>query len=91
MWYIVPAGIDGLLEAPCPPDYSNGQFDRWKESGSVVAGFSGHDHKNFFTAQLDGTDMVACPGATYTSYHELSARGIQIIELDENTPETYTS
>lgn len=90
-WYIAPTGMDGLLEAPCPPDYSSGQFDRWKESGSVVAGFFGHDHKNSFTAQLDGIDLVACPGATYTSYHEPSARGVRIIELDENAPGTYTT
>ena len=90
-WYTAPAGMDGLLEAPCPPDYSNGQFDRWKESGSVIAGFFGHDHKNSFTAQLDGIDLVACPGATYTSYHEPAARGVRIIELDENAPETYTT
>lgn len=90
-WYIAPAGMDGLLEAPCPPDYSNGQFDRWKESGSVVAGFFGHDHKNSFTARLDGIDLVACPGATYTSYHDPSAQGVRIIELDENAPETYTT
>ena len=90
-WYAAPAGMDGLLEAPCPPDYSNGQFDCWKESSSVVAGFFGHDHKNSFTAQLDGIDLVACPGATYTSYHDPSARGVRIIELDENAPETYTT
>lgn len=90
-WYAAPAGMEGLLEAPCPPDYSNGQFDRWKESGGVAAGFFGHDHKNSFTAQLDGIDLVACPGATYTSYHEPSARGVRIIELDENAPDTYTT
>ena len=90
-WYMAPTGMDGLLEAPCPPDYSNGQFARWKESGSVIAGFFGHDHKNSFTANLDGIDLVACPGVTYTSYHEPSARGVRIIELDENAPEAYTT
>lgn len=90
-WYAAPAGMDGLLEAPCPPNYSNGQFNCWKVSGSVVAGFFGHDHKNSFIAQLSGIDLVACPGATYTSYHEPSARGVRIIELDENTQGTYTT
>lgn len=90
-WYAAPAGMDGLREAPCPPDYSNGQFDGWKESGSVIAGFFGHDHKNSFIAQLDGIDLVACPGATYTSYHDPSAQGVRIIELDENAPGTYTT
>lgn len=90
-WYAAPGGMDGLREAPCPPDSSNGQFARWRESGGVAAGFFGHDHKNSFTARLDGIDLAACPGATYTSYHDPSAQGVRIIELDENAPGTYST
>lgn len=90
-WYTAPAGMGGLREAPCPPDYSNGQFDAWKESGSVVAGFFGHDHKNSFVTQLDGIHLIACPGSTYTSYHDPEARGVRIIELDQNSPGTFTT
>jgi hypothetical protein len=74
-----------LGEAPCPPEYSNGQFAAWRDVGDVQAAFFGHDHLNSFITQLEGIDLVACPGATYTSYNSDDARGVRIIELDENT------
>lgn len=84
-WYAAPAGLDGVCEAPCPPDYSNGQFAAWREAGDVKAAFFGHDHVNSYTARLDGIDLVACPGATFTSYNEEDARGVRIVEIDEKT------
>lgn len=84
-WYAAPAGMDGLEEAPCPPEYSNGQFAAWREVGDVKAAFFGHDHVNSFAATLDGIDLVACPGATYTSYNDEDQRGVRIIEIDERT------
>ena len=88
-WYAAPAGMEGLEEAPCPPEYSNGQFAAWREVGDVKAAFFGHDHVNSFTATLDGIDLVACPGATYTSYHDETQRGVRIIEIDQNDAENY--
>ena len=82
-WYTAPAGMEGLEEAPCPPEYSNGQFAAWREAGDVKAAFFGHDHVNSFSVQLDGIDLVACPGATYTSYNDEAQRGVRIIEIDE--------
>lgn len=84
-WYVPPAGLEGLEEPPCPPDYSNGQFAAWRETGDVVAAFFGHDHTNSFTASLDGIDLAACPGATWTSGNEEALRGVRIIEIDEKT------
>ena len=84
-WYAAPAGMEGLEEAPCPPDYSNGQFAAWRECGDVKAAFFGHDHVNSFTAKLDGIQLTACPGATYTSYNDDSQRGVRIIEIDQET------
>lgn len=82
-WYTAPAGMEGLEEAPCPPNYSNGQFAAWRESGNVKAAFFGHDHLNSFTARLDGIDLAACPGATYTSYNNDACRGVRILEFTE--------
>lgn len=82
-WYSAPAGMEGLAEAPCPPDYSNGQFAAWREAGNVFAAFFGHDHMNSFTARLDGIDLGACPGATYTSYNEDACRGVRVLEFTE--------
>ncbi len=84
-WYAASAGLEGLEEAPCPPEYSNGQFAAWREVGDVKAAFFGHDHVNSFTARLDGVDLTACPGATYTSYNDPDTRGVRIIEIDEDT------
>lgn len=83
-WYAAPAGMEGLEEAPCPPEYSNGQFAAWREAGDVRAAFFGHDHVNSFTAQLEGICLTACPGATYTSYNGGDQRGVRIIEADQN-------
>lgn len=83
-WYTAPAGMEGLEEAPCPPEYSNGQFAAWREVGDVKAAFFGHDHLNSFSVRLDGIDLTACPGATYTSYNDEDQRGVRIIEIDEN-------
>ena len=84
-WYTAPAGMEGVLEAPCPPDFSNGQFAAWREAGNVKAAFFGHDHVNSYIARLDGIDLVACPGASYTSYNDREARGVRMIEIDEAT------
>lgn len=85
-WYTAnaPAVTGELLEAPCPPDYSNGQFAAWLAAGDVRAAFFAHDHLNSFTARLNGIDLVACPGATFTSYNGDAARGVRIIEIDED-------
>lgn len=90
-WYTAPAGLEGLEEAPCPPEYSNGQFAAWREAGDVVAAFFGHDHLNSFTAQLDGISLTACPGATYTSYNSEETRGVRIIEINEDGVAGYTT
>lgn len=84
-WYTAPEGLSGVEEAPCPPNYSNGQFAAWREAGDVKAAFFGHDHVNSYEARLDGIDLVACPGATFTSYNSEDARGVRIIEVDEKT------
>lgn len=83
-WYTAPAGMEGLEEAPCPPESSNGQFAAWREAGDVIAAFFGHDHVNSFTACLDGIRLTACPGATWTSYNSRSQRGVRIIEIDQD-------
>lgn len=84
-WYAAPEGLGGVREAPCPPAYSNGQFAAWREAGDVKAAFFGHDHVNSYEARLDGVDLVACPGATFTAYNEEDTRGVRIIEIDEKT------
>lgn len=87
--WVLPEGNGGKLgETPCPPLYSNGQFDAMVEQGDVVAMFFGHDHKNDFIVNHKGIDLSTTPGAGFSSYGNID-RGVRIIELDEADLSTY--
>lgn len=82
-----------LFEQPCPGYKNYGQLDALVETGDVKAIFSGHDHTNDFTVNINGIDVVNSGGCTYHSYGKNLNRGCRIIVLDENdlsTYETYT-
>lgn len=85
---------DGFLyEQPCPGYKNYGQLDAAKETGDVLAIFSGHDHTNDFTVNFDGIDVINTAGCTYHSYGKDINRGCRVIVLDENditNYETYT-
>ncbi len=87
--WILPEGNDGeLWEDPCPPPYSNGEFDAMVNQGDVVAMFFGHDHKNSFVVPHKGIDIVNTPGVGFSSYGD-SNRGVRVIDLDVNDLSTY--
>lgn len=87
----LPEGNDGdLWEDPCPPQYSNGEFDAMVNQGDVVAMFFGHDHKNSFIVNHKGIDLVNTPGAGFSSYGD-SNRGVRIIDIDENNLSAYAT
>ena len=89
--WILPEGVDGeLWEDPCPPHYSNGQFDAMVAQGDVVAMFFGHDHKNSFEVEYKGVDLVNTPGATFSSYGDHN-RGARVIDIKESDTSTYTT
>lgn len=71
-------------EAPCPPDYNNGQFESWKKQGDIVAAFFGHDHVNDFSATLDGIDMHYTPGAGFYIYGNGPEHGVRIVDINES-------
>ncbi len=80
-----------LFEKPCPGYYNYGQLDALKEVGDVKAIFSGHDHTNDFTVNIDGVDVINSAGCTYHSYGNDLNRGCRVITLDEDgSYETYT-
>lgn len=87
-WAIPEGGTGVLGEDPCPPLYTNGQFDAMVAQGDVVAMFFGHDHKNDFIVNHKGIDLSTTPGAGFSSYGNID-RGVRIIELDENDLSTY--
>ncbi len=78
-----------LLEFPCPSDTNSGQFASWKARGDVIAATFGHDHINTFVGNVDGIDLVMCPGVTFQSYGRYITRAVRIFELDENDPWSY--
>ena len=87
--WALPEGAEGVLgEDPCPPHYSNGQFDAMVAQGDVVAMFFGHDHKNDFIVNHKGIDLSTTPGVGFSSYGNID-RGVRIIELDEKDLSTY--
>jgi len=75
-----------LLEPPCPGVTNFGQFDALVEQGTVAV-FSGHDHVNTFTVELNGVDIVNTPGCTFNSYGQDYNRGARLITLHEGTDE----
>lgn len=87
--YALPEGNNGeLWENPCPPHYTNGEFDAMVNQGDVVAMFSGHDHKNNFTVSYKGIDIVNTPGVTFSSYGG-DNRGVRVIDINEKDTSTY--
>ena len=82
--------LDGFLfEFPCPGYYNHGQFDAMVERGDVVGIFSGHDHINTYTTELDGIKIINTPGATYHSYGNEITRGMRMITVNENDPKNF--
>ena len=79
-----------ILEPPCPPNYSAGEFDAWVERGDIIGGVFGHDHVNNFIVNLQGIDLIQTPGACFESgYGTNFYRGARLITLDEKDTSTY--
>ena len=82
-------GVINEYPAPCPEQYSQGEFDVIKGMGNVLGVFTGHDHTNDFQGTYDGVTMTNVPGMTYFSYGKEEVRGYGVIELDENDLSKY--
>ncbi len=79
--------LDGFVfEFPCPSEMNHGQFDAMVNRGDVLAVFSGHDHINSYTTELDGVKIINTPGSTYHSYGNDIVRGMRMITVNENDP-----
>lgn len=75
-----------LFEFPCPSEQNFGQFQAMVDQGDVLAIFSGHDHINTYTTELDGIKIINTPGATYNSYGNEITRGMRMITVKESDP-----
>lgn len=77
-----------MHERPCPPDYSNGQFQAFLQQGDVLATVSGHDHVNSYVVPYMGIDIVNTPGCGFHSYNDDTV-GSRVFVIDENAPTDY--
>ncbi|MBQ4245263.1 MAG: metallophosphoesterase [Clostridia bacterium] len=80
-----------MLEHPCPNYRDYGQFTALVETGDVMAIFSGHDHVNNYTLNIEGIDVVNSAGCTFHSYGDHMNRGVRVIDLDEKDLSTYST
>ncbi|MDR2752988.1 MAG: metallophosphoesterase [Oscillospiraceae bacterium] len=75
------AGI--MLEPPCPPCFSEGEYETLTEKGNVRAVFFGHDHVNDYIVRdkAAGFNMVNLPSAAWEIYGTFPLRGATRITL----------
>ncbi len=74
-------------EDPCAPQYNEGQYESWKNTGDVKAAFFGHDHLNDFTCFVDGIMMGQCKTAGFRCYTDGCQSCVRIVEINESEPE----
>lgn len=80
-----------FLEPPSIPNKNTGEFDALNECGDVMAVFVGHDHKNSFVGRYKNIDLGFTQSSGFNAYGNSKKRGVRIIELDENEPNTYST
>ncbi|MBQ2759670.1 MAG: metallophosphoesterase [Clostridia bacterium] len=79
--------VSGYMgEAPCAPDYNNGQFDSWKKTGDIFAAFFGHDHMNDFIGMTQGIILGQCKLSGFRQYGDGMMQGVRIIDIKEDSP-----
>lgn len=73
-----------LFEFPCPSERNHGQFKAMVDQKDVMAVFSGHDHTNSYTTELNGVKIINTPGATFNAYGDDIVRGARMITVKED-------
>lgn len=85
------SGYEGVLwENVGSPYYKTNELDAMRETGDVMAVFSGHDHVNSYRVNLDGIDWVSVPTVHNKEYSNDGLRGAGLITIDENNPSEYS-
>lgn len=69
---------------------NSGQYNAWVEKGDVVGAFFGHDHMNDYYGMTDEGIILGSTKATgFQSRGDNGKRGVRIIDLDVESPETF--
>jgi hypothetical protein len=79
------------LDNNCPPAVTRGQFDAFLTGGDVRAAVFGHYHMTDSVSNLKGIDIIQTPGASFSAYGHAAVRGVRVIELNEDSPDTYAT
>lgn len=80
--------VEGYMgEVPCSPEYNNGEFQVWKDTGDIVAAFFGHDHMNDFIGMTDGIILGQCKTSGFTVYGDGLMQGVRVLDINEKSPE----
>lgn len=83
-------GYEGILfENVASPYRKTKQLETMRQVGDVMAVFSGHDHVNSYTVDLDGIDWVSVPTPHNKNYSNDCVRGVGLITIDENDNTKY--
>ena len=80
-------GVEGYFgEAPCAPGFNSGEFEVFKETGSIFAAFFGHDHLNDFVGMYDGIIMGQCKTASFNVYGDGLRQGVRLLDFNLDAP-----
>ena len=80
-------GTEGYMgEVPCSPEYNNGEFEAWKETGDIAAAFFGHDHMNDFIGMVDGIVLAQNKTASFNVYGDGLMQGVRVLDINEKNP-----
>lgn len=91
-YYRKARGVKGYLgEGVCPPDYNNGQFDAWKETGDIFAAFFGHDHLNDFTGTVDGILLGQCKLSGFRQYGDGMRQSVRVLDFCEDDVKNFST
>ena len=78
-----------VKEPVCSPDVNTGEFEILHKSGSVMAVFCGHDHKNDFLGLVDGIGLGYTPSCGFACYGPGVDRGGRLLIFHEDKPTEY--
>lgn len=91
-YYRKACGVKGYLgEGICPPDFNNGQFAAWKETGDIFAAFFGHDHMNDIIGTVDGITLGQCKLSGFRQYGDGMRQSVRVLDFYEDDVRNFST
>lgn len=89
--FLQKGNCDFLLETPATPAENSGEFAAVAEKGDTLAMFFGHDHNNSFVGRHGNMLLGYTQGCGFNVYGPRLNRGVRLIDLDEQNPNTFST